>query len=233
MKLVVGNFKMNMSYQDILDYLDKLKNKDVIYCPPSIYSKMFIDRGLQVGLQNIYTKDFGSYTGEISAYQAKSMGITYTIIGHSERRIYFNEDDKLINEKVINAKDYLKIILCVGETKEERQNKETLEIIKKQLLADLSNVQNLNNIIIAYEPKWAIGAKQTPSNLEIAKVVNYIKSFIKEKYKTDIKVLYGGSVNASDILRLEEIESIDGYLVGNSSIDYLEFSKIIEVALKK
>lgn len=224
---------MNMSYQDVLDYLSKLKNKDVIYCPPSIYSKMFIDRGLQVGLQNVYAKDFGSYTGEISAYQAKSMGITYTIIGHSERRLYFNEDDKLINEKVINAKDHLKIILCVGETEEERQNKETLEIIKKQLLADLLNVQDLNNIIIAYEPKWAIGAKQMPSNLEIAKVVNYIKSLIKENYKTDIEVLYGGSVNASDILRLEEIACIDGYLVGNSSINYSEFSKIIEVALKK
>ena len=233
MKLIVGNFKMNMSYEDILTYLDRVKNKDVIYCPPSIYSKIFIDKGLQVGLQNVYKEDLGSYTGELSAYQAKSIGITYAIIGHSERRLYFNEDDKIINEKVINAKEHLKIILCVGETEEEKNHNQTLEVIKDQLLKDLNNVKNLNNIIIAYEPKWAIGVKQLPSNLEISKVVNYIKNLIKEIYKTDIKVLYGGSVNASDIARLEEITNIDGYLVGNSSTNYLEFLKIIEVALKR
>lgn len=239
-KLVVGNMKMNMLTSDIGDYLekinDKIDNEQVVICPTSIYIPYFLKHNYKVGLQNVFFRSEGAYTGEISPLQAASMGISYVIIGHSERRNYFEENDSTINKKIIEALKYdLKVIFCVGETLEEKNLLKTARVIKRQLINGLRNIEeeNLKNIIIAYEPVWAIGTSVTPTNKDISETANYIKGIVHGIYEnTNIPVLYGGSVNEQNIKELNKVEEIDGFLVGGASTDPKKFLKIIEVAVK-
>ena len=240
-KLVVGNLKMNLNFAEIADYLkivnSKINSPHVVICPTSIYIPYFLNNNYRVGLQNIGWVDSGAYTGEISPKQASSMGISYAIIGHSERRHYFNESDELINQKIIAAlKNELRVIVCVGETLEERESLKTESIIKTQVINALKNLksQQLDEIIVAYEPIWAIGTNRTPSNQEIEKTLDYIKSTVNSYFNySDIKVLYGGSVNEKNIEELNQIKNVDGYLVGGASTKPDSFFKIIEVALQE
>lgn len=230
-KLIVGNMKMNMSMEEVNSYLGKIniKNDNVVFCPSNIYIPYFINKGLNVGIQNVFHKNKGSYTGEVSSYQASSLGVKYALVGHSERRSKFDEDDNLISLKINSIIDNnMKAILCVGEKKNENLE----DILYNQIVNVFTNINKYDNIIIAYEPVWAIGTNEIPTNDKIIKAVNYIKDLVKNKFNFDIKVLYGGSVNKENINLLNEIEEIDGFLIGGASLKPDEFINIIEVAVK-
>ena len=233
-KLLVFNMKMYMDIDDVKSYLNSLNSfpENVILCPETMYIPYFVNRHDKISLQNIYSVNNGAYTGEVSALHAKKMGINYTVIGHSERRAYFNESDSDINAKVKCAlSNDLKVILCIGETLDDFEKKQTKDKLLNQILIDLFEVDNINkdNLIIAYEPVWAIGTGKTPLNEEIKETIEFIKTVIKDKYNLDIPVIYGGSVNSSNISSLNSIDNVDGFMIGGSCTKVSEVNKIIEV----
>lgn len=234
-KLIVGNMKMNLTYEEIVRYLNNFnETKDnVVICPTSIYVPLFLDKQFKVGLQNVFYKDMGAYTGEISPKQAKSLGISYVIIGHSERRQILKETDETINLKIIESlNSNLKVILCIGETLDERQNNQTNSVIKNQLTEDLKNVNETDNLIIAYEPIWAIGTGLTPTNSEIKETIDFINSTTEKLLSKKIPVLYGGSVTDENIEELNTISNVSGFLVGGASTKADTFTNIIKEVLK-
>lgn len=232
MKLVVGNFKMNLSLDEVNEYIEFFKDKrydNVIFAPTSIYLSKFIDNGFKVASQDVSFAKNGAYTGDVSAHQLKSIGINYSIIGHSERRMYY-DDSRYVNDKLNRLLEEKIIpILCIGETKEEREQDITFEILSEEIENSFKNVDTncLNSVIIAYEPVWSIGTGVIPTNNDIIDTITFIKNYIKENYGVDIKVLYGGSVNNSNIIDLEKVSIIDGYLVGGCSIKYKDFDNLI------
>lgn len=237
-KLVIANHKMNLNAIEIKNYLKEISiinNKNVIICPSSIYIPYFLKQHFQVGIQNTFSHPKGAYTGEISPAQAKSLGVNYTIIGHSERRGYLNESDSLINKKVIEAiKNDLKVVLCIGETLEERELLKTDKILKRQIINDLKDIGLIDNVIIAYEPIWAIGTGIVPNNKEISSTISYIKTIIDNLYPdSNVKIVYGGSVTEKNIKELNTIKEVDGFLVGGVSLDPDAFLKIIEVVVNQ
>ena len=202
---------------------------NVVYCPSSIFIQKFIDNNFTVGAQDLSPFEIGSYTGDISAMQLKSVGVKYVIIGHSERRKYYHEKEILLN-KVKNAINNSIIpIYCIGETEDEYNNNLTLDVLKNEIEFIFSENLDLNNLIIAYEPIWAIGTGLIPSNDEIKRVIEYIKNYIYINYNINIKVLYGGSVNNKNIHKLEELNNVDGYLVGGCSVKVNDFIAMINV----
>ena len=239
-RIVVGNMKMNLTAQEINKYLKVIEKKEynnqVIFCPSSLYLPYFVGKTYGVGIQNIAAYENGAYTGEISALQAKSMHLDCTLIGHSERREYFKETDEVVRQKIkLSLQANLKVILCIGETEEERDSLKTYKVLKKQIVNALKGFEEkeLKKIIIAYEPIWAIGTGKTPSNDEIQDTISFIKEIVKGIASINISVLYGGSVNEKNITTLNQIESIDGYLVGGASTKAEKFMKIIEVVVNQ
>jgi triosephosphate isomerase len=224
-KIVIGNLKTSLLSTYIVDYIkgmSKLKYEDVIICPSSIYIPYFLNRNFKVGIQDISMYDQGAHTGDILASQASSMGIKYAIIGHSERQNRESLED--INKKILAANKYgITSILCVGE---EQQSKKTEKMIKQYLKETLKNTL-LSKVIIAYEPVWAIGTNEIPSNKYIENMANFIKETIKKEFDFDIKVIYGGSVNKDNINSIKLIDAIDGILVGNASTIPNEFNEVI------
>lgn len=238
-KYVVGNLKMSMKKDDVASYLKKVNDKifsnQVIIFPSSIYIPYFLNQYYKVGIQDVHFESTGPYTGEVSPAQAKSMGVCCTLVGHSERKRFFNETDTMVNKKVLESlANGLSIILCIGETIEEKELLKTDRVLKKQITYALRYVKDLRQVMIAYEPVWAIGTKVVPKNDEIEKAIQYIKDLIKKEYDySDIKVLYGGSVDEKNIHDICKIKNLDGVLVGNSSADADKFLHIIEVVLGK
>ena len=215
-KIIVGNQKMLMGYKDVKNFVDNFKyKKDVIIIPSDIYVSYYLENGYNVGIQNISKYELGSYTGSVSALQAKSMKIKYALVGHSE----LNENPHIINLKIKQCiKNDIKVILCVSET---IKNKNSVNELKNQILDLLEDVKNFKKIIIAYEPVYSIGTGYISD-------INYINKIIKENYNAKVPVLYGGSINESTIKELKDLD-VDGFLVGIASTDYTKFSKIIEV----
>ena len=228
-KLVVGNFKMNLLYSDIQNYIlevTKYSFENVIYCPSSLYLSLFINHGLKTGAQDVSSYEVGSYTGDISASQLKSLGVKYVIIGHSERRKYYQDEQYINNKLNLCIKEGLVPILCIGENRDEYTNKETLDVLKHQLDESLKEI-DVSKIIIAYEPIWSIGTGILPSCEEIYNTIDYIKKYIYNKYEILPQILYGGSVSNQNIKELEKIKNIDGYLVGGCSIKVNDFIEMI------
>lgn len=239
-KIVIANLKMNLNLYEICDYVVKINElidtKRVVMCPTSMYLPYFLKNGYSVGIQNIAQTEDGAYTGEVSASQVSSMGIDYALIGHSERRQFFNETDSVINKKILlGLKNKLNLVLCIGETKEERDMLKTDRVLKRQLINALRDVnkEDLKNIIIAYEPIWSIGTGNVPNNKDIATVAIYIKGIINNLYHEDINipVLYGGSVNEKNIEEINEVKEISGVLVGGASLKTDKLLKIKEVII--
>ena len=190
---------------------------------------------IALGAQNLYWEDEGAYTGEISAPMLKSAGCRYCIIGHSERRQFFGETDETVNKKIRAAiKADLQPVFCVGETEKEREAGQTLSILDKQIKKGLEGLvsQQLDSLIIAYEPVWAIGTGKTASDDQAQEVHRFIRSLVKDNFgqalADSIRILYGGSVKPANITSLMAMPDIDGALVGGASLNAESFSQIIQ-----
>ena len=236
-KLIVGNFKMNMSLQDVAQYISYMdnhnfKSKNIVICPSSIYIPYFNNGKFIVGSQDVSIYKNGAYTGDISASQLKSSNIKYSIVGHSERRKYYNETDLIIHEKIKNClENNITPIVCIGETKEEKLMHKTEQVLRRSILDLFKGLEKdeLSDVIIAYEPIWAIGTGIIPTPLEIEDTVSFIKDIIRSAFKVESKVLYGGSVSIKNIDVLKNLNAIDGFLIGGASNNPEEFSKIIDI----
>ncbi len=210
--LVVLNNKCNFNLDEYLDYQNKLKNfnfkNDIVLCPSSIYLSNFELENVFLGSQNVSPFNDGAYTGEVSARQLKSLNVKYCLVGHSERRVYFKENNEIMKNKIEQLLENEIIpIYCVGELEKNSDNNE----LDKELKI-LKEIYNNEKIIIAYEPLWAIGTGIQPNINELEKIIK----LIKEKFPNN-KVLYGGSVNEDSIVNLKS-ELIDGYLLGGVSL---------------
>lgn len=234
-KLIVANWKMNNDFSDIPEFVKYVKKNakgedNLVVCVPSVMIKDFADASkklLSTGAENCHYAEKGAYTGEISAKMVKSAGASYVILGHSERRHIFNETDEMINKKVISAlNEGLKVIFCVGETLDEKSKYKS--VIKTQILGGLNGVADLDNVIIAYEPVWAIGTGKVATTADIVKVHGYIKNLVSENYGKNLPVLYGGSVKSSNSKEILALENVDGVLIGGASLkaeDYIAIAK--------
>jgi len=223
MKYLICNFKNKLLKDDILKYnrnLGEIETKvKLVLCPPSIYLSLFDKNGYDLGVQDISSFMDRTITGEIEANQIKSLGATYVIVGHSERRIYKHEINIDFINKINNAlENNLNVIYCVGETLRDKENGSTFEILEKQISEVLNNVE-IKNIMIAYEPVWAIGTGNVPSIKEIKDNIEFISDLLYEKYECKLDILYGGSVNDENIGELCSIKGLSGFLVGGASLD--------------
>lgn len=242
-KIIAGNWKMNMTPSQAVKLVEELKplvetdKADVVYCVPAVDIIPVVEAvkgtNVAVGAENMYFEDKGAYTGEISAEMLVDAGVKYVIIGHSERRDYFKEDDELLNKKVKKAIEAgLTPILCCGETLEQREMGITLDWIRMQIKMDLVGVAaaDVANLVIAYEPIWAIGTGKTATSDQAEEVCAAIRDCIREIYDADtaeaVRIQYGGSVNAANAAELFSKPDIDGGLVGGASLK-ADFGKIV------
>ena len=242
-KIIAGNWKMNMTPTEALALVETLKplvdnpEVDVVYCVPAIdivpVVKAVEGTNVAVGAENMYIEEKGAYTGEIAPAMIVDAGAKYVIIGHSERREYFNETDAFLNKKVLKAFEHgLTPILCCGETLEQREAGVTIDWIRLQLKSDLIGVtaQQAAGMVIAYEPIWAIGTGKTATSDQAEEVCAAIRALIAEIYDTDtaekIRIQYGGSMNAGNCAELLAKPNIDGGLIGGASLK-ADFGKIV------
>lgn len=247
--IMAGNWKMNKTRDEALQFVyavsDALPSKDKvesIICAPAIILRDLVKRqgdNLRIGAQNMHEKDSGAYTGEISAIMLKSTGVDYVIIGHSERRQYFNETDESVNAKVLKALETdLKPIICVGETLEQRENGTTHNVLDIQVTKALENVNanQISDVIIAYEPIWAIGTGKVADAKTADEACGYIRSLIEKLYsKTaadEVRILYGGSVSTKTVDELISQPNIDGGLVGGASLKADSFIELCKACVK-
>lgn len=242
-KVVAGNWKMNMTPSQAVKLVEELKplvqsdDVDVVYCVPAIDIMPVADAvkgtNVKVGAENMYYEEKGAYTGEISAEMLVDAGVEYVIIGHSERRDYFKECDCTLNKKVKKAYEHnLTPILCCGESLEQREMGVTMDWIRLQIKSDLVGItaDQVKNLIIAYEPIWAIGTGKTATTEQAEEVCKGIRDCVAEMYDAAtadaVRILYGGSVNAGNAAELFAQPDIDGGLVGGASLK-ADFGKIV------
>lgn len=242
--IIAGNWKMNNTVDEavnlIRDIKKEKKNSDVevVVCVPFTalwqVKKEIEGTSIKLGAQNMHWEDRGAFTGEISPLMLKEIGIDYVIIGHSERRQYFNETDETVNKKVKAALKYdIKPIICVGETLEEREKGMEKDVVKRQVEAALEDIdkKNIEDIVIAYEPIWAIGTGKTASNKDANDMISFIRQTVSDKYGENIsqsmRIQYGGSVKPNNIKELMAESDIDGALVGGASLKADDFLKLI------
>lgn len=237
MKYIIGNQKNYLLNEDAKEFAkeySKIKSKNkVIICPSFSYLPYF-KKGI-VGVQNVSSASDGPYTGELTSKQLSSQGIKYCIVGHSERRKKLKEKDSDINNKINELlKENIIPILCIGEDFNEKENKLTKTVLKKEIYGSLKKLStdSVDKIIIAYEPIWAISdgthPSAIPTNKEIEEIITFIKELIKKKFKINAKVLYGGSVNPNNVDELNKISVVDGYLIGGACKKISDFSSIID-----
>ena len=249
--IIIGNWKMNLTLEDARRLIVELRQGlqgtderkiDIVVCPTFIHLQgvnFQLPHNIKLGAQDVFWKDKGAYTGEISSIMLKDVGCQYIIIGHSERRQNLFETDEMINQKgQACLKQGLISILCVGETKEEREKNLTDARIKEQIIKDLEGIrtQDIEKVIIAYEPVWAIGTGKTPKGSDANEVAKLIREVISEKYSKDqvdkVRILYGGSVDSKNIKEFVDQPQIDGALVGEASLNANKFIKIVEQLIK-
>ncbi|MBP3943584.1 triose-phosphate isomerase [Sphingobacteriaceae bacterium WQ 2009] len=248
-KIVAGNWKMNLDYQQGLSLFSEIVNmvkdevvgtQQVIVCSPAIHLSSIAQlakpvANVAVGAQNIHQAESGAFTGEISASQVKSVGAEYVILGHSERRAYFGETDALLCQKVdVTLKNGLFPIFCIGETQQERESGAYFEVIKSQLAAGVFHLskEEFSKVILAYEPVWAIGTGLTASPAQAQEVHAYIREQVAAQYDAETaeqtSILYGGSCNPSNAADLFSQADIDGGLIGGASLKSRDFLDIIK-----
>lgn len=241
--IIAGNWKMNNTIKEGLKLVEEIKsftlneNVEAVVCVPFIslleIKKSLENTKIKLGAQNMHWEDSGAYTGEVSPLMLKEMGVDYCIIGHSERRQYFNETDETVNKKIKSAISHgIKPIVCVGETLKQREANMEKEVVKTQILKAFEDIDEkfLENIVIAYEPIWAIGTGKTASSDDANDMISFIRETIGEKYgekKNLMRIQYGGSVKPSNIKELMNKSEIDGALVGGASLKAQDFADLI------
>ena len=243
MRYFIGNWKMFGIPKsiNILNKINKFNSKDknrnkyrVIITPPytliESFSKYFKNKKISIGSQNCYQKDqFSSNTAAVSPYMLRSVGAKYTLIGHSDNRGEGDTDSMLKDKVEFALKNNLKVVFCIGENKSEKKNNRTLAVLKKQLTNVLEKKFNKNNIIVAYEPIWSIGTGKIPGAEELKKTTVHIKKILKNIFKKDSPaVLYGGSVDGTNVELFKQITEIDGFLIGGASKSSKKFIDIIK-----
>ena len=238
--IVAANWKMNLTIEEGLDLVKQVLDgsssdgSEIIFFPPSIalsaIGGVLKNTDYKVGIQNIHHEKSGAYTGEISAEMVKFLDVQYAIIGHSERRQYFFETDAQINGKIKSALSAnLCPVVCVGESLPERQSGKTNEILKKQLMSALKDIDNTSDrLVIAYEPVWAIGTGKSADLNQVYDAHNFINEILQSRFKNHTPILYGGSVKAENASELCEIKNVDGFLIGGASLQSESFCQIIK-----
>ena len=243
-KIIAGNWKMNKLPNEAIAFIEELiplvkdTQNEVILCVP--YTDLFYtllttqDTNIKIGAQNMHFEEKGAYTGEVSGEMLKSIGVEYVIIGHSERRQYFNETDETVNKKLKKALDIgLKPIICVGENLEQRESGKAKDVVTTQIKLALEglNSEKIKNVIIAYEPIWAIGTGKTATKEDANETIKWIREEVANLYgkgmADSVIIQYGGSVKSTNAKDLFEMSDIDGGLIGGASLDTQEFSKIV------
>jgi triosephosphate isomerase len=242
--LIAGNWKMYKTPSESIDFVEKLiknlknyEDRDILICPPftSLYpvSQIIKNSSVKLGAQNVYFENEGAFTGEISPIMLKDIGVEYVICGHSERRNIFGETDEIINKKVKKVTENgMRPILCVGEKLEEREKGQTFEVVENQIRNCLSNFKDIEKLVIAYEPVWAIGTGKTALPQQAEEVHIFIRELIGKMYNNEIAenliILYGGSVKPENIDQLMKEKDIDGVLVGGACLKIDSFLRIID-----
>jgi len=242
--LIAGNWKMHKTVPEALELVRELKtlvsgvtDRDILVCPPftALYpvGRELKGSNIALGGQNMFYEEEGAFTGEISPLMLKDVGCSYVILGHSERRHIFGETDELINRKVISAAEHGLIpILCVGETLEEREAGETEKVVERQVREGLKGLSSESELVIAYEPVWAIGTGKTATPELAQEVHSFIRSILSDLFGREkaegIRILYGGSVKPQNAKGLLEMPDIDGALVGGASLKAESFAKIVK-----
>ena len=243
--LIAGNWKMYKTIEETASLINTIRagvhtavDVDVVICPSftalGIASETLRDSKIELGAQDMYYEAEGAFTGEISPLMLKDVGCRYVILGHSERRTLFKETDEFVNKKVLAALKFSFIpIVCIGETLEEREARKAFEVVKQQFERSLSNLEpeEMERVVIAYEPVWAIGTGRTATPEQAEQMHTYIRRLLHEKCGEEIaqkvRILYGGSVKPDNIAQLMEKPNIDGALVGGASIKAESFIQII------
>lgn len=237
--IVAGNWKMNMTVCEGLDFIEKLGpvEDNVIIFPPyttmAVLAERFQKNNIQYGPQNFHYKDQGAYTGEISIPMIRELGCSVLLVGHSERRTYYNETDKELCKKVARGvRSGFQVMLCIGENLEERKAGSWQKVLAEQLTWDLMDLrqEELDGVMIAYEPIWAIGTGVSASVEEIRETHSFLKLFMKKMFGRELPLLYGGSVNEKNVLDIGSCPEVDGFLIGGASLKPDKFKKIIEIS---
>jgi triosephosphate isomerase len=237
--LIIANWKCNpKNLEEAQELLNKIingiDNENVVICPPSIFLSSLINEKFSFGAQNCFYKE-GAFTGEDSVSMLEDMGVKYVILGHSERRNIFKETNEEINSKLIKVLESKIIpILCIGEKREEREEGKTFEVLSEQLDVCLNNISNPEKIILAYEPVWAIGTGKFAEIKDIKEVRAFIQEFLIKKFNKEIvdkiRIIYGGSVDSSNVHSYITEAQMEGVLVGGASLKADEFLKLIKSA---
>ena len=241
--MIAGNWKMNTTVSEAIELvnqmrrrLDEIANVDKVICPPFVslvaVRELIKGSSIKLGAQNIYFEEKGAYTGEVSPLMLADL-CEFVIIGHSERRQYFNESGEIVNKKIRAAlKAGLKPILCIGERLEENEAGRTKEVLTEQLRSSLAEIDYLGGLIIAYEPVWAIGTGRAATGKQANETIGFIRQTISQKYgkriAQDLRILYGGSVTAANTDEFINQSDIDGALVGGASLKANEFLGIVK-----
>ena len=242
---IYSNFKMNKTssevkryFYDIIPFVEKSKHEFCFMLPfTSLALGKFLVEGepIAIGAQNVSEEEKGENTGEISASMLKDIGVDSVIVGHYERRVKYKENNRTINKKIkLALKNGLEVVLCIGETLTEKNTMKASESLRVQIEDALKGLyeNELENIVLAYEPIWAVGTGVTPTSKEIEKAVYMIRKVISEDFSTEagekIKVIYGGSLNAKNVVGVGKIATLDGVLIGNSSLESENLKKIAQ-----
>ena len=239
--IVAANWKMNFTIDESLNLIDEIIKRspsvgaEIIFFPNYIslqsVKQKLVDTAYMVGSQNVHHDESGAFTGEVSASMLSILDLDYVIIGHSERRQYFNESDDQVNQKIKRALDVnIKPVVCIGETIDERKSGKTTEVLNRQLNKAFEEVDVLSadKIIVAYEPVWAIGTGVSADESQVLEAHALIKQTLASIFSENIPILYGGSVNASNAFELINLNNVDGFLIGGASLKSESFCQIIE-----
>lgn len=241
--IIAGNWKMNKTISEGVAFLNEVKGKtegnaEVLICAPFTLLKDLKEAtkgtNIKIGAQNMHYENSGAFTGEVAPSNLVELGIDYVIIGHSERREYFNETDETCNKKVLKAIEVgINPILCCGETLEERESGKTLDKVENQIVKGLADVksEDLEKVVIAYEPIWAIGTGKTATSEQANEVISEIRKVVKGMYgdlAEKVRIQYGGSVKPSNVAEIMGQSDIDGALVGGASLNPTDFLGLLK-----
>lgn len=241
--IIAGNWKMHKTIAEALEFVNEVKDRvnndkvEAVICAPFTLLKDLKQAtkgtNIKIGAQNMHFEEKGAFTGEISPFMLKELDMDYVVIGHSERRQYFNETDETVNKKVLKALEVgIDPILCVGETLEEREAGNTKDVCKVQVEKALENVskEDLAKVVIAYEPVWAIGTGKTATSEDANDVIAYIREVVANLYgelANEVRIQYGGSVKPSNVAEIMNQSDIDGALVGGASLEANDYVELV------